>query len=205
MVVRWIAAGLAAVAVLAACTEAPRASVAPGAGAQPRAVLVSNGSVKVGTPAVPTVQRSLEGPTRSATAGGGASTSDALAARALSQAAPPARAKAPTATPKPSQAKAAANPEPKAAAAGNDDAKAEPSPTPKPTMRPAHIPRREARPVFAPGRTSFVKDSGRDGIGFFRPGELTPAPPAYAQPRPPPELDLGDEELFDEELEEGTP
>jgi hypothetical protein len=123
------------------------------------------------------------------------------AARQLSQAAPAKAATAPAkaAASQPDAADERAGTTPSDGAADT----AEPSPTPKPTMRPAHIPRRGARAIFAPGRTSFVRDRGRDGVGFYRPGELTPEAPRYAPPPPAVEPDL--EELFEEELEEGTP
>jgi hypothetical protein len=227
MVVRRIAAGLALVALLGACTETPSAP-APASGAPARAVLVSNGAVKVGTPPAqaPSAARSPTPATsppklssgRPAVAG---QPIDAVAARQLAQAAPAGPAK-PGAQTKPAAKKpATTNPaatkvapvkpgtQVKPADAAKDAAEAEdapePTPIPKPTMRPAHIPRREARPVFAPGRTSFVKERGREGVGFYRPGELTPAPHVYAAPRPPDPF-ADDEDLFeDEPLEEATP
>jgi hypothetical protein len=221
---RRTVAGLALVALLGACTETTRAPAAlapaPGSGASARPVVVSNGSATVATPAVPAGDRSGRGAADSAVATGvvgraaprptaasspASRPAQSAAARQLSQAAP---AKAGTAPAKPNTAAAPGKPgaadKPAEADPADDGADTgEPAPTPRPTMRPAHIPRREARAVFAPGRTSFVKDRGRDGVGFYRPGELTPAAPRYAPPAPAVEPDF--EEIPEEGIEEGTP
>lgn len=198
MVVRRIAGGLVLLAVVAACTETPRA-VQPAPAGPARAVVVSEGAVRAGTPIAPIAPREMSRPAaeRSTTPAASRPADGALAARQLAQTAPPARTK-PASTPaKPSAFRAKSS---QTAA----DGKAEPLLTPKPTMRPAHIPRREARPVFAPGRTSFVREGPRDGVGFYRAGELTPAPPVYAQLRSS-QPGFEDGELLDAELEEATP
>ncbi|HEY3080060.1 MAG TPA: hypothetical protein VGM69_09155 [Chloroflexota bacterium] len=185
-------------ALVAGCTDPPVSAIGrprtadPAGFVAPRAVVVSNGQIAIGTPvttgpaATPPPQ-----PTQAPPAFGGASPSapspsdrpgQSAAARKLSQAAPdvgqrntrgtlalpdPTRTAGPTAVARTPAQAGAATPSP--------------SPSPVPTLRPAHPPARYPR-LTTHGDHIILRDREPDPAGFYRDDSLTPVPPGLSPP-----------------------